>query len=138
MRDPDEGRKMQNRISPTVGAVIAEESLAEMAAGKGTKDDFAKPRFDLIPPIPLRELAELYTYGSKKYTDHNWMNGMAWSRPIAALERHLNRLKLGEDIDPETGLPHAIAIAWNAFALAQYRHTHRHYDNRYDWLSERV
>ena len=99
--------------------------------GDHMKLDDGKPRLDLIPSIPLMELAKLYAYGARKYSDHRWREGMDWSRIIASLFRHLVKYNGGEDIDPDTGLSHATAIAWNAFALIEYEATHRERDDRY-------
>jgi hypothetical protein len=100
---------------------ISEKSIDEMNSGAGTKDDWEKIRYDLIPPDALESLAMLYTIGSKKYNDRNWENGMKWSRVHGALMRHLQAWFMGEDIDPETGLPHLTAVVWNSMALLSYQ-----------------
>lgn len=87
-------------------------------------------RYDLVPAEPLRLLAKHYGVGSKKYEDRNWENGYEWSKSFAALNRHLWQFWNGEDIDAETGSPHIIAVAWHAFALAEFMITHRQFDNR--------
>lgn len=117
---------------------ISEASQQEMASGKATKDDWGKLRFDLIPPIPLSELAAIYTMGAAKYNDDNWLKGMNWRRVRAAIERHLNAFDRGEDVDPESGLPHVMHAAWGCFTLSQYMRTHRDWDDRPDWQTERV
>ncbi len=87
-------------------------------------------RYDLIPAEPLRQLAEHFGHGAKKYADRNWEAGYDWSLSFAALQRHAWQFWAGEDIDPDTGTPHIIAVAWHAFALAEYRRTHPEFDNR--------
>lgn len=90
-------------------------------------------RYDLIPPGPLEDLAKLYGFGAAKYSARNWERGFAWSTPYNAALRHLQAFWNGEDMDdgPEgSGLPHVIALAWNAFALAQFMITHRELDDR--------
>lgn len=74
-------------------------------------------RFSLIPPEFLWQLAEHYGKGATKYDDRNWERGYDWSLTVDALERHYNQWKLGEDIDPETGSHHLIAMAWHVVAL---------------------
>lgn len=95
-------------------------------AEKGSKPE----RYDLIPVEPLRLLARHYHLGSLKYKDRNWEGGYPWSLSYAALQRHANSFWGGEDIDPETGTPHVIAVAWHALALAEYLTTHREMDDR--------
>lgn len=51
---------------------------------------------------------------------HNWLKGMPWSEVLASAERHLEAIKAGEDVDPDTGLPHAALLAWNGFCLTTY------------------
>lgn len=62
---------------------------------KGTK----LARFDLIPQGPLRELAEHYGRGAKKYANHQWRQGYEWSKSIAALGRHFSDFMAGLDYD---------------------------------------
>jgi hypothetical protein len=93
-------------------------------------------RYDLIPVGPLNELAEHYGKGAYKYTtdtrsgDRNWEGGYEWSLSYAALCRHLFAFWDREDLDQETGSKHIIAVAWHAFALAEFMDKHKEMDNR--------
>jgi hypothetical protein len=71
-----------------------------------TKYDNEKPRLDLVDFEALEGLAKVLTFGAQKYAAHNWRNGFEYSRVLAALMRHLSAIQRGEDIDPESGLPH--------------------------------
>lgn len=93
---------------------------------KGVKD----ARYDLIPAGPLKELAELYGVGAKKYAERNWERGYEWSKSFAALNRHLWAFWNSEDIDPETGKAHIASVAWHAFALLEFMETHSAFDDR--------
>jgi len=85
---------------------------------KGLKYDEGKLRFDLIPPIALRSLAEVYTFGAQKYTDDSWQNLPDFEkRYLAALHRHLNAHQLGELRDNDSGLYHLDHLLWNVVAL---------------------
>ena len=70
------------------------------------KFDGEKPRMDLLDPLALEGLAKVLTFGAQKYAAHNWRKGLANTRLIAAMLRHLFAIMRGEDIDPESGLPH--------------------------------
>lgn len=72
----------------------------------GLKNDQEKPRMDLVPAGATTEIAKVFTFGAKKYAEHNWRNGFKYSRLIAALERHIAAFKENEDMDPESGLYH--------------------------------
>jgi Domain of unknown function (DUF5664) len=56
---------------------------------EGRKDDQAKDRMDLVPPELIFAVARVLTFGAKKYGERNWEKGMRWSRPFAALMRHM-------------------------------------------------
>lgn len=95
----------------------------ETGGAKGSKP----ARFDMIPADVLWELAEHYGKGEAKYPGDeatgqaNWQKGYPWHLSVAALERHLNAWLAGEDVDPETGTNHLIAVAWHAFALRYFQ-----------------
>lgn len=72
----------------------------------GQKFDMGKPRMDLLDPEFLEDVASVLTFGAAKYAAHNWRAGIRVSRLIAAAYRHLGAINRGEDIDPESGLPH--------------------------------
>lgn len=103
----------------------------ETGGEKGSK----LARFDLIPARPLELLAEHYGRGSKKYEDRNWERGYKWSLSFAAMMRHAWAFWRGEDIDPETGSPHMVAVAWHAFALIEFALCHPRMDDRQKALS---
>lgn len=87
-------------------------------------------RYDLIPAGPLEQLATLYGAGAVKYSPRNWELGFDWSTPYNAAIRHMQKHNAGEDIDPETNVPHVIAAAWNMFAIAEFMTTHPELDDR--------
>jgi Domain of unknown function (DUF5664) len=73
-----------------------------------------KPRYDLIPILPLRRLAELYARGADKYGDRNWELANSpeeLERFKASAMRHLYQWHAGE-----TDEDHLIATCWNLFA----------------------
>lgn len=96
----------------------------------GFKNDEGKTRYDLIPPLPLKALAHVYTMGAGKYTDHNWRKGMAWSRIIGAMMRHIEAFRSGISYDPKDGQHVLGSVAWCAFALMEYERTHPELDDR--------
>lgn len=78
-----------------------------------------KPMMHLIDSRFKEELAMLLTLGGFKYDFNNWK--LAKQSDVVkyrdALERHMVARDKGEYIDTDTGLPHTIAIAFNAMAL---------------------
>lgn len=115
--------------SKPVGITVDEIRVVSSTGGeKGSK----LARYDLIPVEPLRLLAEHFGRGARKYEDRNWERGYDWSLSFAALQRHAWQFWGGEDIDPETGSPHMVAVAWHALALVEYMAAHPEFDNRPD------
>lgn len=96
-------------------------------------------RFDLIPWGILRELAEHFGRGARKYEDRNWERGYKWSYSFGALHRHLEAFWDGEDIDNDPSLyvegeahttRHIIAVVWHAIVLAFFSKYHVGTDDR--------
>lgn len=80
----------------------------------GVKADDGKPRMDLIPMDALVEVAKVLGFGSKKYGDRNWEQGISRQRLRAAQMRHDAATELGQDIDEESGLLHVAHKATDA------------------------
>ena len=87
---------------------------------EGQKFDSNKLRYELLPPELLEEVARVLTFGAHKYSTRNWELGMAWSRPFAALMRHMWAWWRGEDKDPETGYSHLSHAACCIAFLVSY------------------
>lgn len=87
----------------------------------GGQKEESLSRFDLVPPDALCELAQVYGYGEGKYPGGvegpNYLRGYPWHLSVASLERHVQKFKAGEDIDPETGRHHLAHAAWHCFTL---------------------
>lgn len=78
-------------------------------ATKAVKYEDGKLHIELVPPetdIAIAEVLGLMNYDLKKYPPNNWRKGLPYSKYYAALRRHLLAWWTGEDIDPESGLPH--------------------------------
>ena len=75
------------------------------AKSKGIKFDDGKLQFSLIPPEIKLYLAEVLTFGAKKYAPNNWQK-IDVKRYYDALERHMNAFQLGEENDEESGMHH--------------------------------
>lgn len=78
----------------------------------GQKFDTGKLRVSLIPAEARHAMAEVLTYGEKKYGKPSGWRCVpnAVERYTDARDRHILAMDLGETHDPESGLPHA----WHA------------------------
>ncbi len=77
---------------------------------RDTQDD--KPRFDLIPPLALKRVAELYGRGAVKYTPFNWAKGSPFSRFYASAFRHLMQYAMGDKSED-----HLSAVCFNVLSI---------------------
>jgi Uncharacterized conserved protein len=105
---------------------------------EGKRYNEGKLRYDLIQADALEGMVEVLTFGSRKYEDRNWEKGMAWSKVISSLKRHIAAYEKGEDYDPESGLLHADHIQCNAHFLAAYYRIYPQGDDRpHSYLNQR-
>lgn len=81
------------------------------------RDDQDKVPLALLDPYALTQMAWVLDFGARKYSAHNWRDGIEVSRHISSALRHLFALNAGEDLDPESGLPHAAHLACCAMML---------------------
>ena len=68
----------------------------------------------------LKDIAEVFHYGAKKYAAWNWAKGMPWSVPMACIKRHLLAYLNNEELDSESGLPHLAHVGCNVIMLLHY------------------
>jgi hypothetical protein len=99
--------------------------------GSAMKFDGAKLPVNLLSSEALNQTAAVLKFGADKYHAHNWRDGFAWSRPLAAAMRHIMAFNDGEDKDPESGLSHLAHAACCIMFLLEFEKTHPHLDDRY-------
>lgn len=82
------------------------------------KFDGDKLRYDLVPPSAIEAMAAVLTFGARKYKPNNWKNCQEPERYLAAMMRHVEAFRKGEELDKDSGLPHlAHALTNIAFML---------------------
>jgi hypothetical protein len=108
-------------------------TTASGSAGGGSamKFDDQKLPVNLLSSEALLQTAAVLKFGADKYHAHNWRDGFAWSRPLAAAMRHIMAFNDGEDKDPESGLSHLAHAACCIMFLLEFEKTHPHLDDRY-------
>lgn len=101
----------------------------------GKDNSGPKLRFDLIPTIALRGMAQVFTIGAKKHGDRggkpNWIDGLSFASHYGAALRHMNAWWSGEEFDEE-GFHHLDAATANLAILRDMaaRHTGTEHDDR--------
>lgn len=89
----------------TIGSCAEYRDFGPRSAG--VKADAGKPRWDLLPFAALDDVAKVLEYGARKYAPDNWRKVEGWRwRYLGAALRHLAAFGRGENLDPESQLPH--------------------------------
>lgn len=83
-----------------------------------------------IDPVAIMQVAEVAGFGATKYARYNFMRGYDWSLSYDAMQRHLHAFWSGEDLDPESGLPHLAHAGWHCLALLFFMRQHPGLDDR--------
>lgn len=78
----------------------------------------------IITITDLSDCAKVFDYGRQKYAEWNWAKGMPWSVPLGCALRHAFAMDSGEELDPESGLPHLAHLQCNILMLMTYVKTY--------------
>ena len=99
---------------------------SETGGVKGKK----QPQLGAIDPQALLALARVAGRGNEQLVDrvgltpeearYNYLRGFDWSLSFDAMQRHALAFWAGEDLDPDTGLPHMAHAAWHTLALVAF------------------
>jgi len=106
-------------------------NIDKKLSGNALKFDDDKLPVNLLSSEALLQTAAVLKFGADKYSEHNWRQGFAWSRPLAAAMRHIMAFNDGEDKDPESGLSHLAHAMCCIMFLLEFEKTHRELDDRY-------
>lgn len=82
-------------------------SLEDAQPATGQKFDTGKPLIGAIPPHAELAVARVMTFGAQKYARDNWRKiDDIPTRYMDAALRHLNAVRRGDTVDPESGEHH--------------------------------
>ena len=99
----------------------------ETGGQKGQKDC----QLGALDPLALWEVGNIAGFGNRKYERYNFAKGYKWSLSYDALQRHLMLFWGGENMDPESGLPHIAHAAWHCLALLTFSMRGKGTDDRF-------
>ena len=92
---------------PTPLDLAAGATGSQTATTGGRKFDENKLEYGLIPPLAQQEMVRVLTFGAQKYERDNWKKvPESKRRYFDAMERHIWAWKMGEQLDPESGIHH--------------------------------
>lgn len=101
-----------------------------------TKHDDGKPQLHRylhdLPLDVMNQWLEVLDFGAVKYDRNNWKKGMQYSRLYDAALRHMSAFWEGEEMDPETKLPHLAHAMCNIGFLMWYRIWRKEFSNAED------
>jgi hypothetical protein len=95
-----------------------------------------KDNIHLVPPEAIRGISKAMQYGADKYGAYNWRDKkIQYLIYLDATLRHTLALLDGEDLDPDSGLPHIYHIGANAAILIDASKNDNLIDNRHKLIS---
>mgnify|MGYP001603403832 CR=1 FL=1 len=94
---------------------------------KGQKDC----QIGAVDPQAIWEVGRVAGFGNNKYERYNFAKGYRYSLSYDALQRHLMAFWNGENLDPESGLPHLAHAAWHCLALLTFSLRGKGTDDRF-------
>ena len=97
----------------------------------GQKRDSGKPPITLLDRDFIEGTAQVMRFGAEKYNRYNWCGGISHTRLADAAMRHLIAWAGGEDLDPESGLPHIDHAGASLNMLRGNQRLHSELDDRY-------
>lgn len=91
-----------------------------------------KPLLSMLDEMPhaLDGATKVLEFGAQKYARKNYQKGLPLTQIYDSMRRHQLAWLNGEDLDPESGLPHVDHIVVNALFLAELTRRTPHMDDR--------
>lgn len=110
---------------PLSSGVVTKETNPKDAIGSG------KLPINLVPPVGEMYASLAFLEGALKYGRYNWrIAGVRMSIYFDALHRHLAKYWDGEDVDPETQVPHLSSALACIIIILDAKHAGKLTDDR--------
>ncbi len=106
-----------------------------MSTEQAMRKNEGKPQLSYVLDVmpALKDMVAVMEFGANKYERNNWQKGFPKDKLLDSLLRHIDAFYSGEDVDPESGLPHVGHIMCNAAFLAyHYGSNSEYWENKND------
>lgn len=113
------------------GVILGTEEVRVVDAVTGGAKGQKGCQLGAVDPLALIEVGKIAGFGGEKYERYNFAKGYKWSLSYDALQRHLMAFWAGENIDPESKLPHVAHAAWHCLALLTFSLRNKGTDDRF-------
>ena len=90
-----------------------------------------KRKWSLVDFDSLEDMVKVLEFGAEKYSPHNWKKGLSTTEICESMIRHLKSYLNGENLDPESGLPHTGHIMCNSMFLSHMHNFKKEFDDRF-------
>jgi len=112
---------------------------SQNATTGGRKFDGDKLEYGLLPPLALKEVTKVLTFGAQKYERDNWKHVPdSKRRYFDAAQRHLWAWKEGEQNDPETSMNHLAHALCCLMFLYEHDVVYSVEEKRIDYLANKA
>ncbi len=118
--DKDKSPLTEDQANAVMAKLASTLDGTNMTTGGMLRYNSGKLRMSLVPASLGRYTAAVLAYGAIKYSANNWRKGGSWSEIYESLQRHIDSFREGEDLDPESGLPHLSHAAFNLMVLIEF------------------
>lgn len=99
------------------------------------KFDAKKTPLRLLPIIPLYCIAKVFGFGARKYAANSWRSkeheAVSWMRTFDSILNHLLLWAGGQDLDPQSGMPHLWHAGTQLMILIEQVETKSGQDDRH-------
>ncbi len=114
--------ELKNETANSVQGAVSSSAL---------RYNVGKLRWSLVDFDALEDMVKVLEFGAKKYEDNNWKKGLKTPEIFESMMRHMTAYMRGEDVDPESGLPHTGHILCNAMFLSYMQRFKPDFDTRH-------
>lgn len=102
----------------------------------GDRWNKSKLEWSLVHFKSLEAMVRVLMFGKQKYAEYNWAKGLSVKQILESQLRHTMALLAGEDLDPESGLPHYAHMQCNDMFVAYMLENKKEFDDRWKDILE--